>query len=261
MSRLASSAAALFCAAFCAVAGAQQLGYLYYPFALPLVAETPSYVSTIFVHNPGTAAVTLTLVYQGASSSATPGTTDCQPLQVPPGNVVKTSLGALCPINPGSNFGALSTAGYIYPGVAIYSRVETPSGNGFSIEGMSNVVCCGQIAEVVGLRRQAAAPTYQSNCFIRNQEPRTGRIVVTLASGTGDLVASAITDVQPNEFVRLLEVFATLHAAPGDYENVRASFESIAPVGGGPPVNFDASCTVQNSTSFDADFRVAKGHT
>ena len=42
--------------------------------------------------------------------------------------------------------------------------------------------------------------------------------------------------------------------------NVRASFESIVPFGGGNPVNFLAACTVQNSTSFDADFRIAKSH-
>ena len=39
-----------------------------------------------------------------------------------------------------------------------------------------------------------------------------------------------------------------------------ASFESIVPFGGGNPVNFLAACTVQNSTSFDADFRIAKSH-
>jgi hypothetical protein len=76
---------------------------------------------------------------------------------------------------------------------------------------MVSSVCCGQLAEVIGLRRLASAPTYQSNCFIRNDESRTGRIVVTLASGIGDLIASAIIDLQPNEFVRLLQVFATLH--------------------------------------------------
>jgi hypothetical protein len=113
---------------------------------------------------------------------------------------------------------------------------------------------------VIGLRRQAAAPTFQSNCFMQNSEGRTGRVVVTLASGTGELIASRIFDLQSNEFIRLLDVFSTLNAAAGDYDNVRASFESIVPVGGGTQVGFVASCTVQNSTSFDADFRVAKAH-
>jgi hypothetical protein len=60
------------------------------------------------------------------------------------------------------------------------------------------------------------------------------------------------------EFIRLLDVFATLNAPPGDLDNVGATFESIVP--GGAPVLFVASCTVQNNTSFDADFRIAKLH-
>jgi hypothetical protein len=59
----------------------------------------------------------------------------CRESTVAPGNVAKTSLEALCPLNAGSNFGALFSGDYVFPGVAIYSRVETPSGNGFSIEG------------------------------------------------------------------------------------------------------------------------------
>jgi len=43
-------------------------------------------------------------------------------------------------------------------------------------------------------------------------------------------------------------------------DNVRATFESIVPVAGGAPVLFVASCTVQNNTWFDADFRIAKFH-
>jgi hypothetical protein len=259
MGRLLSSAAALCCAAFCAVAGAQQLGYSSYGLSLPIVAQTPSYASTIFVHNPGATTIGINFTYQGATTSATPGTTTCQTLQVAPGNVVKISLGELCALNAGSNFGALIT-GYSSWTYALYSRVETPSGNGFSIEGMLDSTCCGAIREVIGLRRQAAAPTFQSNCFMQNSEGRVGRVVVTLASGTGELIATQIFDLQSNEFIRLLDVFSALNAAAGDYDNVRASFESIVPVGGGTPIPFVASCTVQNSTSFDADFRVAKAH-
>lgn len=60
--------------------------------------------------------------------------------------------------------------------------------------------------------------------------------------------------------IRLLDVFGSLNAPAGDYDNVRAVFESIVPVGGGTSIQFTAACTVQNNTSFDADFRVAKAH-
>ena len=168
----------------------------------------------------------------------------------------------MCPaLNVGSNFGVLMSSyagsGGIY---ALYSRVQTPTGNGFSIEGFIDSSCCGTVREVIGLVRQAAAPTFQSNCFIFNQESRAGRIVLTLASADGHAIASQIIDLNALEFIRMLDVFATLGAPPGDLDNVRATFESIVPVVGGYPVAFTASCTVQNNTSFDADFRIAKGH-
>jgi hypothetical protein len=262
MLRPASFAAVMAVAlAFAGIASAQQLGYNF-NFTLPIVAETQSYHSTIYVHNPKLATLTVTFTYIGATTSATPGTSTCGPLDVAPGNTVKTSLTALCPaLNVGSNFGVLMSAftggGGTY---ALYSRVQTPEGNGFSIEGMVANTCCGTVSEVIGLVRQAAPPTFQSNCFISNQEPRAGRIVLTLASGDGQVIASQIIDVKAMEFIRLLDVFATLNAPSGDLDNVRATFESIVPVGGGAPVLFVASCTVQNNTSFDADFRIAKFH-
>ena len=91
-------------------------------------------------------------------------------------------------------------------------------------------------------------------------KPVPGRIVVTLATADGQPVAAQLIDVAANEFIRMLDVFATLGAPAGDYQNIRASFESIVPFSGGNPVNFIAACTVQNSTSFDADFRIGKAH-
>jgi hypothetical protein len=58
--RLISVAIAIF-GPFAAIsADAQRLGYGNFPLVLPLAAETPSYVSTIYVHNPGTATVIIT---------------------------------------------------------------------------------------------------------------------------------------------------------------------------------------------------------
>ena len=59
----------------------------------------------------------------------------CAPVNVAPGNTVKTSLTALCPtLNAGSNFGVLISAFAGGSGTyVLYSRVQTPEGNGFSI--------------------------------------------------------------------------------------------------------------------------------
>lgn len=235
---------------------AQELDYSSF-LTIPLIAETPSYRSQIFIHNPTLADSQIVVSYVGATGTATPGPVVCNTVTVPAGNVVKTSLGAICPLNAGANFGTLMTSqGF----VALYTRVQTPSGNGFSVEGMMDFNCCSGIREVVGLVRQAAAPSYQSNCFVLNQEARAGRVVVTLVGGGGEAIVTQVVNLGPGEFIRLLDVFAALGAAAGDYTNVRASFESIVPVEGGSPVGFTASCTVQNNTSFDADFRVAKYH-
>jgi hypothetical protein len=241
----------------CDPAGAQVLGYNNFTF-VPLIAETPSYSSRIFVHNASPNDAEVFFSYTGATSSATPGKTVCTSLTIPAGNVVMTSLGELCSsLNPGSNFGALATFGFP---IAIYTRAQTPSGKGFSVEGMIDITCCGGVREVVGLVRQAAPPGYQTNCFLLNQDTRAGRVVLTLATGDRQPIATQVIELQPGEFIRMLDVFATLGAAPGDYVNVRAIFESIVPVEGGSEVNFSASCTVQNNTSFDADFRIAKFH-
>jgi len=133
MLRPASLAAVMAAAlAFAGIASAQQLGYNF-NFTLPIVAETQSYHSTIYVHNPNLATLTVAFTYIGATTSVTPGTSTCAPIEVAPGNAVKTSLTALCPtLNLGSNFGVLISAftggGGTY---ALYSRVQTPEGNGF----------------------------------------------------------------------------------------------------------------------------------
>ena len=48
--------------------------------------------------------------------------------------------------------------------------------------------------------------------LFHRQEPRAGRIVLTLASSDGQVVASQIVDVKAMEFIRLLDVFAALNA-------------------------------------------------
>lgn len=250
-------AATIGAAWWCSSGLAQQVGYVGNA-AIPLVAETASYASQIFVHNPGPNPLGLAFTYFGATQSATPGTVSCNELAVAAGKVVKTSLAALCPaLNPGSNFGALLSTGGL---VAMYSRVQTPAGNGFSIEGMNDYAYSGGVREAIGLVRQAAAPTYQTNCFVFNQEPRPGRVVVTLVGGDGGPIAAQLIALKASEFVRLIDVFAALGAPPGDYTNVRATFETIVPFEGGSPVGVASSCTVQNNTTFDADFRVAKYH-
>ena len=59
-----------------------------------------------------------------------------------------------------------------------------------------------------------------------------------------------------NGTTRLSDVFTVAGAADGDHSNVRAEFSQGVDTVGNP--SFSAFCTVQNNTSFDADFRIAK---
>ena len=238
-------------------AWAQTAGYDWY-LVVPVIAQTGSYQSFIYVHNPATQAVELQVGYNGGTGSATPGATNCPSLPVPANTSVSASLTDICPsLAAGANFGALRFWG---AQAGVYTRVQTPTGNGFSVEGLKETFpsCGNSVFTVLGLIRQAAPPTFQSNCFLWNRETRAARVVVTLASGDGTLIADDIVELAGDEFLRMLDVFAAVGAPAGDYANARASFESIVPIGGGSPVNVLTFCTVQNNTSFDADFRIGK---
>lgn len=237
-------------------AWAQTVGYDWY-LVVPVIAQTGSYQSFIYVHNPATEAVELQVGYNGGTGSATPGAAICPSLPVPANASVSTSLTEVCPsLAGGANFGALRFWG---ARVGVYTRVQTPTGNGFSVEGFEdNLPSCGNsVFTVLGLTRLAAPPTFQSNCFLWNRETRAARVVVTLTRGDGTLIADDIVELAGDEFMRMLDVFAAVGAPAGDYANARANFESITPIGGGSPVNVLSFCTVQNNTSFDADFRIA----
>jgi hypothetical protein len=249
---------ALLTLGFLPAASAQTPGYGF-TVIVPIVAQTGSYQSSVHLHNSMTYAVTLSVTYSGGTGSATPGQVSCPSVLVPGNAVVSTSLTALCPsLNAGANYGALLFDGGSH---AAYTRAQTPAGIGFSVEGVSDFGYCGsQIHSVLGLTRQAALPTYQSNCFVWNREARPARVVVTLLHGDGTWIADDILVLAENEFVRMLDVFAVLGAPTGDYANVRATFESIVPLGGGGPATVVSFCTVQNSSTFDADFRIGKCH-
>jgi hypothetical protein len=136
----------------------------------------------------------------------------------------------------------------------VYSRTQTPGGNGFSVEGFPIGAFSGAEANVVGLKRQAAAPVYQSNCFVAALgEPVTYQML--LFDGANNLIGSTGQTLQPFELVRMLDVFAAAGVPGGDISNVRANF-TVNQSGAFPAlISF---CTVQESTFFGADFRIAK---
>lgn len=174
------------------------------------------------------------------------------------------SLRALCPGLPvGTAFGTLVASSSFGQTFSAYSRASNPAGNGFSVESFPANTFTDAVATVTGLRRlsaQGAAPAFQTNCFIGNLA-ELGPAAVTFATevnlslndSSGVLLGQTVVAVQPGQLVRLLDVFATAGLATGDYEDVVAKFESF-----GSGVGLITFCTVQDNTSFGADFRIGK---
>jgi hypothetical protein len=223
---------------------------------VPVVAETSSYTTEVIVRNPGTAAINVNIKFYEANNSTTPGLRSCTSLGVAGNASVPFDLASKCSLGAGSHFGMLVLEDAATPKTNVfyaYSRAQTPGGNGFSVEGFPAGAFSGANADVVGLKRQAAAPVYQSNCFIGALgEPLTYQVL--LWDGNNNLVGMPITgSLGAYQNIRFLDVFAAANAPAGDQSNVRATFSVTS--GAQAMVPF---CTVQESTFFGADFRIGK---
>jgi hypothetical protein len=85
-------------------------------------------------------------------------------------------------------------------------------------------------------------------------EPTT--IDLTLYDATGALLATLPQQsLAPREMRRFLDIFASAGLAAGDYSNVLAVMTEDQPGSEPGAILF---CTVQNNTTFDGDFRIAK---
>ena len=225
---------------------------------IPVVAQTSSYATEIFVRNPNAASITLNVKFYEALTSATPGLHLCTQLSVQPSLTVPFTLASQCTPSAGSHHGMLvledSAAQKINLFYA-YSRAQTPSGNGFSVEGFPIGNFSGANADAIGLKRQAASPVYQTNCFIAALgEAINYQILLRDGSTNAPIGGTIAGSLQPYEMIRYLDIFASAGASAGDYVNVRASFS----VSDANKPQYAGFCTVQESTFFGADFRIAK---
>lgn len=232
----------------------------------PVVVDSASFTQRFTFNNPG-AAMNFNVKYFPAVGTTQAAPLDCGSYALTLGQTREfATLRALCPaLASGSQFGFLymqETENRSAPFTA-YSRVSNPQGNGFSVEAFPAHTFSWHDSKVVGLRRKAAGPSnpaFQTNCFVGglnivNPDARTSLdTLVTVYNSTGDAVGAAYVPVQPGKLTRLLDVFAYVGAPAGDYENASVSF-SHNPDDPAGLMNF---CTVQDSTSFGADFRIAK---
>jgi YD repeat-containing protein len=224
---------------------------------VPVVAQTTSYRTEVFVRNGNAEALELAVNFYEADNSSIPGQRLCAPFQVPANTTRSLILGTQCALGSGNHFGMLILEEAADPqvhGFTVYSRSQTPAGAGFSVEGYPVANFGAQPVAVEGLKRTSTAPYYLANCFVGALEAGASyRLDLETSSGTP--IGSALTgSLQANHLVRYLDVLKLAGAPTGDYSGVRAKFTQTSP-GTTPMVGF---CTMQESVTFGADFRIAK---
>ena len=141
----------------------------------------------------------------------------------------------------------------------VYSRAATPVGspqpnNGFSIEGFPAGNFSSATASAIGLQKTAAAPHFNSNCFIGALGESVNWQLI-LRDSTGAPIGNPIggpTTLAAYHTTRILDVFTAASAPVQDYSNVRATFTNT---NGSAMIAF---CTVETTDNGSADFRVAK---
>ena len=236
----------------------------------PVVVDSASFTQRFTFRNPSaTTAVSVAPLYHPGNGTSQPAPLACPQFTVPAnGQRVFTSLRQLCPaLAGGTQFGFLYTSeddGANLP-YAAFSRVSNIAGNGFSVEAFPAHTFTSADVVVTGIRRLAAtagSPAYQTNCFIANLNeltpppvPVTTTVKMYINNSAGVQVGTtALFPLLPGHLIRLLDVFSAAGAPAGDYNDARALFTENGPDEPG----LMAFCTVQDNSSFGADFRIAK---
>ena len=200
----------------------------------PVVVDTASFTQRFNFRNPNDASVTITPKYYPASGTSAAITT-CPDIVIAAGKTATfTSLRQMCPsLAAGSQFGflytsELSSASLPYAG---FSRVANPQGNGFTVEAFPAHTFTSADSVINGLRRKAAGPSnpaFQTNCFLGNLNevtaspaPSSTQVEYTLYNSASTVIGGGTVNLQPGQYVRLLDVFAAGAAAPGDYDDAQ----------------------------------------
>ena len=234
----------------------------------PVVVDSAAFTQRFTFKNPDAAiAATIAITYFPGTGSSQAGGLDCPNVTVPAnGQTVVTSLRTLCPaLAAGSQFGyvyavSANAENLLFSG---YSRVSNAAGNGFSVEAFPAHTFTSADTIVSGIRRRAAsgnAPAFQTNCFIGNVADVTPNLntnsdlTYTVYSSAGTSLGSGALQLTPGKLTRLLDVFGAANVPAGDYEDASVVFSEL---GAGEP-GLMTYCTVQDNSSFGADFRIGK---
>ena len=242
------------------IVAAQTTAGLSTTIVFPVSAQTPSFGNEVTLYNPGANTLTASVSFYEANNSSAPGPKVCNDVVVSANRSVQITLASQCALAAGGHFGLLVVTDKAVPqsnSFYGYMRVQTPQGQGFSVEGFPISNFNNQVSHSVGLKRQAAAPTFQTNCFVASLNQAVGYELRLFNDTTGAQIGGTLSgSLQPFQQFRYLDVFGPngVNAPAGNHFNVRAQF---TPISGGS-ANLIGFCTVQDNTSFGADFRIAK---
>lgn len=232
----------------------------------PVVVDTAAFAQRFVFKNPGNVEITIRPRYfpESTTSQATPIT--CPDFVIPFGrSVTKASLREICPtLAAGSQFGFLHTsiAGGGFHLFAGFSRVSNPQGQGFTVETFSAASFTSADVVVNGIRRLAATqstPAFQTNCFVGmvnllDAGDFLGTVNFKIFNSVGAKIGEGNVNTGTGKITRFLDIFSAGLVPPGDYNDAQVRFTYTGPNEPG----VIAFCTVQDNTSFGADFRIAK---
>ena len=229
---------------------------------IPVTSQSASFVSEVTVFNPGPTLLTASVKFYEANNSSVPGSKSCNDLSVSANRSLQFQLATQCALGAGdgSRFGLIVITDKAVPPTHAfygYSRVQNPQGIGFSVEGFPVQDFNNQVGHATGLKKQAATPTYQTNCFVASLDQAVSYELKLFNDATGAQIGGTLAgSLQPFQQIRYLDVFGSkgVNAPAGDRTNVRAQFTQAS----GGSANLIGFCTVQDNMSFGADFRIAK---
>jgi hypothetical protein len=225
---------------------------------IPLAANISVYHTQVFVQNPNAGAMTINVRYYQSNNGTPPaGLRPCAQMTLQANQSGNFDLGAQCGLNGiDDDFGMIfledASPGKTNPFFA-YSRTQTPTGIGFSVEGFPTDNFSGAAADVLGLQNQAAAPNYRSNCFVSTLSSPINWQLQLVQSGTETVLGSTTGTLAAFQTTRILDVFSSLGLS-GDFSNVRARFT----ISDTAHPDFVSFCTLETISNGSADFRIAK---
>jgi hypothetical protein len=257
--------AALVAALCCPPASAQSTDGYHSIQIFPLVVETASFAQRFNFRNPNASTVTIkSTFYPDVAYNA--AKIECNDTVVAPGkSVMVPSLRTLCPNMAVSQFGYLYTSevsGENLP-YAAFSRAASPqAGIGFTVEAFPAHTFTSADTVVTGLRRLAASgssPPYQTNCFVANLNEVSGasastQVLYTLYDNLGNQIGNGSVTLLPGQSRRMSDIFTIAGAPAGDWNDATIKFEEV----GVDEPGIMTYCTVQESLTFGADFRIGK---